>query len=190
MLVRTRKSKLVLANGSVAKKRNPEIPRRIIFSRSPNTAINMPSQKRESERILTKSFLIGTVPISTLDASIPRAIMVSSVPNTALSEKARIIGIASVSMKPRKKVITEVIITSTSTPLLIETALHPSLNSLMNDPVSSDFLEVRPLRTASVEATVTKKVQMSIISSSFTSETMSRNPASTGEIRYLAEPAT
>lgn len=63
----------------------------------------------------TKFFCIRSIPITTLDTSIPEAMTVSSVPKTALLENARIIGMDKVSMNPMKKVMTEVIITSTST---------------------------------------------------------------------------
>ncbi|MNZ83470.1 hypothetical protein D3C78_1021990 [compost metagenome] len=126
----------------------------------------------------------------TLETSIPEAIIVTSVPTTELFVKVSSIGVESVSINPRKKVSTDVMITSTRTPLLPETALQPSLNSLINDWVCLYVLEARPLRTANVTATVTKKVQMSMISSSLISETVSRNPAMMGDIRNFAEPAT
>ncbi|MMZ61142.1 hypothetical protein D1872_232760 [compost metagenome] len=126
----------------------------------------------------------------TLETSIPEAIIVTSVPTTELFVKVSSIGVESVSINPRKKVSTDVMITSTRTPLLPETALQPSLNSLINDWVCLYVLEARPLRTANVTATVTKKVQISMISSSLISETVSRNPAMTGDIRNFAEPAT
>ncbi|MNI98267.1 hypothetical protein D3C73_1570830 [compost metagenome] len=55
--------------------------------------------------------------------------MVSIMPKPALSEKARISGVHKVSMKPRKKVKTDVRITRTSTPRFPEMEAQPSLNS-------------------------------------------------------------
>ncbi|MNI18515.1 hypothetical protein D3C73_719280 [compost metagenome] len=126
----------------------------------------------------------------TLETNIPEATIVTSVPTTELLVKVSSIGVESVSINPRKKVSTDVMITSTSTPLLSETAPQPSLNSLINDWVCPYVLEARPLRTARVTPTVTKNVQMSMTSSSLISETVSRKPAITGDIRNFAEPAT
>lgn len=78
------------------------MPSSTIFSRSPKAAILIPEQKSDTDRILTNPFFIGSIPMITLDTSIPEAIIVSSVPNTALSEKVRIIGMDRVSMKPIK----------------------------------------------------------------------------------------
>ncbi|MNN62041.1 hypothetical protein D3C81_1773140 [compost metagenome] len=68
-----------------------------------------------------------------LVTSIPDAAMVMMVPNAALSEKASTNGVARVWMNPRKKVMTEAIMTRTSTPLFSETAAQPSFNSRTKD---------------------------------------------------------
>ena len=58
-----------------------------------------------------------------------------------------------------------------------------------NVSLSSAGFETSPFFTTAVDVTVTKKVQISITSSSRMSLTVSRIPARTGEIRYLALPA-
>ncbi|MNO03056.1 hypothetical protein D3C81_2236550 [compost metagenome] len=64
------------------------------------------------------------------------------------------------------------------------------MKSPIKDDAGPPALDIRPLRTTRVEVTVTKKVQISNISSSLMSATVSKNPARIGEMRYLEEPAT
>ena len=138
----------------------------------------------------TRFFFRLTVPITRLEMSMPEAQMVSEMPRTVLSANPRIIGPKSVWIKPKKNVMAEDRITSTRTPFFCVMAFQPSENSLVKDFVSIACFDWIPFRTTSVAVTVKKKVAVSKRSRRRISEMVSSRPASTGEIRYFADPAT
>ena len=67
---------------------------------------------------------------------------------------------------------------------------QPSLKLFINDSFSFFSVVGSPFLTTAALITVKKNVQISIIRRSFTSLIPSRNPAITGEKRYLALPAS
>ena len=124
-----------------------------------------------------------------LVTSIPDAAAVSTIPSVFESAKESTKGSPKTWNTPMKRHIREDTMTRIRRPLLPDTACHPSFMLLKNGSGLEGLLVLIELLTTAAATTVRKNVQMSIMSISLMSLAARRNPAITGEKRYLAEPA-
>jgi len=131
------------------------------------------------------------IPTTAAPANIPTEAIVSTVPSVLVPTYGRRIGLRSVCRKPMTKTAIVMSPTTRRTFLREATARQPA-NSWAINPSSSAPPLVLPaaLRTTTLQTTVTRQVLASTSSNARSPTAGSRNPASSGEMRYLEEAAS